>query len=196
MTDGSKSGLALKGPMVTLTPFGERHITPRYLAWLSDDEVNRYSKRYGSPPQSAADARAWLAGISPDEHVLAIEAAGLGHVGNIKLGPIHHRDGRADISILIGERAVWGRGIGAEATYLATRHLFSGLGLNRVEAGSANPAFIRMVEKLGWKKEGLQRQRVRIGGHVFDWTLVAQLRSEFRTIDAFEPAEASAGVSR
>lgn len=102
---------------------------------------------------TAVEAAAYLSTRGQDEVILAIETPEEGHVGNIKFGPIDREDSRADIAILIGERSVWGKGIGEEAVYLVTRHLFENEGLARVDAGTTNPAFLRLVEKLGWRRE-------------------------------------------
>jgi RimJ/RimL family protein N-acetyltransferase len=176
-----------------LNRFRPEDISERYLDWLSDPEVNRFSQRYGQPRPIAGEARKWLDSRAPDEVVYAIFAPGLGHVGNVKYGPIDHANRRADISILIGERAAWNRGIGAEAVYLVTRHLFFDRGLVRVDAGSANPAFIRLAEKLGWRVEGVLRQHVRLGDRLVDWTLLAQMADEFRARPNFERTMVAAG---
>ena len=173
---------------MTLTAFEQSDITPRYLSWLGDAEVNQYSQRHGQAAPTAEEARAWLAERAPDEHVLAIRTDDRGHVGNLKYGPVDRHNSRADISILIGEKQCWGTGIGAESIYLLTRHLFADQGLNRVDAGSGNPAFIRMVQKLGWQIEGVLRQRVLIADRFIDWTLVALLRDEFVLMPPYEGA--------
>jgi RimJ/RimL family protein N-acetyltransferase len=171
-------GPVLRGARLLLRPFGPDDVDERYLGWLNDPVVNAHSRRLGSR-SSAAEARLYLASLGPDERVLGIHHHALGHVGNLKYGPIDRADSRADVSILIGERDAWGQGIGREAVYLVTRHLFLTEGLNRVDAGSGNPAFVRLVLSLGWRAEGEQHERVRIGGHLVDWTLLAQLRREF-----------------
>lgn len=125
--------------------------------------------------------------LRADEHVLAI-LVGDEHVGNVKFGPIDWQNACADISILLGERKVWGQGIGAEAVYLVSRYLLKTLGLNRVHADSFNPAFLKLVDKLGWRIEGVLRERVRLDGRFFDDTVVSQLAREFRMIEAFEPS--------
>jgi RimJ/RimL family protein N-acetyltransferase len=153
-------------------------VNERYLAWLSDPVVNAHSRRAGTST-SAMEAKLYLASLGPDEAVLGIHHRALGHVGNVKYGPIDRANDRADISILIGARDAWGKGVGREAVYLVTRHLFETEGLNRVDAGSGNPAFVRMVQSLGWRVEGVQRERVRVGDRHLDWTLLAQLRREF-----------------
>jgi RimJ/RimL family protein N-acetyltransferase len=176
----------LTGARLVLRPFRPEDITERYLDWLADPEVNRYSRRLGQPRPSMAEARRWLEARAAEEFVYAITMPGLGHVGNVKAGPIDRANGRADISILIGERRAWNRGVGAEAVYLVTRYLFMDHRLDRVDAGSGNPAFIRLVGKLGWRIEKVLGEKVRIGDGWLDWTVVAQHRSEFRRRPEYE----------
>lgn len=179
---------ALHGARLTLRPLTSQHITARYLAWTGDDEVNRYSRRFGKPAQSAAEIFAWITGLQRDEIALAIEVPPLGHIGNIKYGPINWSNLDADVSILIGERAAWGRGYGAEAHYVVVKHLFLDRGLNRVHAASINPAYVRMVERIGWAREGVQREESRVGGVFYDSILLSFLRREFVVRPEYEPA--------
>ncbi len=179
-TEALRPDLVLRGRDVVLRRFTTDDITPRYLSWLSDPETNEHSQRHGQAPTSAESARHYLSNLSPEEMILAIELESEGHVGNIKFGPVDRRNSRSDISILIGEKAVWGRGVGKRAVYLVSRFLFEEVALHRLDAGSGNPAFIAMVERLGWCREGVLRQRVRIGERLVDWVLLAQLREEFR----------------
>lgn len=181
---GRAAAPRLLGRRVTLVPFGADRITDRYVAWLNDPEVNAYSRRKGVHT-TAADASRYLSSLQDDEHVLAI-LVGDEHVGNVKYGPVDWRNACADISILVGDRAIWGQGIGAEAVYLVSRHLLTDVGLNRVHADSSNPAFLRLVDRLGWRIEGVLRERVRLGDRFFDDTVVSLLAREFRVIDAFE----------
>lgn len=171
--------MQLRGTSVGLVPFGADLVSDRYLGWLSDDEVNRYSQRRGSKPQSREDALRWLAGLTAGETVLAIMAPGYGHIGNIKFGPIDRVNSRSDIAILIGERSSWGQGFGGDALATVTRHLLVTENLNRVDAGSANPSFIALVKRLGWRVEGVLRERVRIGDRLLDWTVLSMLRREY-----------------
>lgn len=183
---GKIAPVRIVGAQVTLVPFGPAHMTERYVAWLNDPEVNAFSQRRGVS-STLDDARRYMASLRPDEIVLAI-TVGDRHVGNVKLGPVDWRNACADISILIGERDVWSRGVGAEAVYLVSRYLLKEVGLNRVHADSRNPAFIKLAEKLGWRVEGVQRERLRVDGRFCDNTLVSLLAREFRPVAAFEPA--------
>jgi ribosomal-protein-alanine N-acetyltransferase len=179
-------GPILRGRRLTMRPLAGDLVGERYVRWLNDPEVNRFSQRFGTTT-TLEEAEAWLAGLGPTETVFAVLDPECGHVGNVKVGPVDARNSRADISILIGEQSVWGKGIGTEAMYLAARYLFLDKGLNRVDAGSTNPGFIKAVRKLGWQVEGVLRQRVRIGDTFHDWTLLSQLRSEFAVRPDLEP---------
>ena len=177
----------ISGSQVLLREFSARDISSRYLGWLSDPIVNKYSRRsMNLEPVTKASAEAYLESLGADERILAIEMPQHGHVGNVKYGPIDRANRRADISILIGEQSTWGKGVGAEAVYLVSRYLFQDEEVNRIEAGSANPAFIALVSKLGWKTEGCLRQYVQLTDGFYDWTLLSLLKSEFQQINRFE----------
>ncbi|WP_425403018.1 GNAT family N-acetyltransferase [Hwanghaeella sp.] len=178
----------LKGRRLTLRPFLPGDVHDRYLDWLADPVVNEYSQRRGAPRPTAREAQAYLSGLAEGEAVLGIHHPEHGHVGNVKFGPVDRPNGRADISILIGEPAVWGKGVGTEAIYLVSKYLFRTEALNRVDAGSRNPAFIRAVTKLGWKTEGVLRQRIGTPEGYKDYTLLAQLAEEFTERPEFEQA--------
>ena len=187
--------IVLRGLRVTLRPFGIEQMTTRYLGWLNDPEVNRWSRRSEMGNIDEVAARAYLKSLVDDERILGIHLAGDGHIGNIKFGPIDWANSRTDISIVIGERHVWGRGVGAEAVYLVSQYLFETLGLNRLDAGSCNPAFVKMVQNIGWRVEGVLRERVRLGDQFYPYTILAQLRSEFARLDRFEVPYVNSGLS-
>ncbi len=176
----------IAGSSVKLRKFDASQIHDRYIAWLNDPVVNKLSRRGFAAPVSTEDAKSYLEGLSADEIVLGIYEGQIGHVGNLKYGPVDWVNSRADISILIGEPAMWGSGVGKQAVYLVTRFLFDELGLNKVDAGSNNPAFLRLVENLGWSVEGVLRQRIRIADGYSDNTLVGLLSTEFERRPAFE----------
>jgi RimJ/RimL family protein N-acetyltransferase len=169
----------MNGRRLVLREFDASQISERYLRWLADPAVNRYSRRANTEPVSADQAAQYLMTLAKDEVVFGIHHPDNGHVGNIKYGPIDWVNRRADISIVIGECAVWGQGIGAESVYLVTKYLFEKIALNRVDAGTRNPAFVCLVQKLGWKIEGVRRRCICASDGYHDQVLVAQLAAEF-----------------
>ena len=61
------------------------------------------------------------------------------------------------------------------------RHLFDGMGLRRIEADidPRNLASCRLVEKLGFVREGTLRERWQVNGECADSALYGLLRRDF-----------------
>ena len=76
----------------------------------------------------------------------------------------------------------WGRGLVTEAAARLVEHAFADLALHRVWASCLpeNPASARVLEKLGFRREGLLRQNLRIHGAWRDSWLYAILADEWR----------------
>lgn len=180
-------GPTLPGRSIHCRPLTLDDVSERYVGWLNDPEVNRYSRRRLFTT-TADDASRFIKSLAPDEHVLAILTNDdETHIGNIQVGPIDQLARCAEIRILVGDRSVWGRGFGTEAIYLVTRHLFLDEKLHRVEANSCNPAFVRAVQKLGWRKEGRLRERFPLDGGLLDYLWFGQLEHEFQPRSEYEP---------
>jgi len=182
------SSPVLRGRSISCRVFSADGVHARYVEWLNDPEVNRYSRRR-FVVTTEADARAFLDGLSPDECVLAIHTADHVHIGNIQYHIVDRQAAVAELRLLIGEREAWGRGYGTEALYLVSRDLFERLALNRVEANTCNPAFARAVEKLGWRLEGRLRERCLCDGRRLDYLWFGQLRSEFARRPDLDPVD-------
>jgi RimJ/RimL family protein N-acetyltransferase len=76
---------------------------------------------------------------------------------------------------------VWGRNYMSEVIQAVVQYVFEGLGLNRLYAYHMlrNHVCKRVLEKNGFKQEGLLRQRVRKWGQFEDVALWAILRQEW-----------------
>ncbi|MGI9422332.1 MAG: GNAT family N-acetyltransferase [Hyphomicrobiaceae bacterium] len=150
-----------------------------YLAWLNDQEVLRYRGPKAFPTTMSALVQ-WIESLpARGDLVLAIITNADGkHVGNIALNSIMWPHGSAELSILIGDKNAWGKGVGSEAITLLTMHAFKSMGLRRIWAESPNPAFNRIVENLGWHKEGIKRQALLVDGIHSDITCWSILREE------------------
>lgn len=185
--------VTLRTPRLKIAPFTHASINEVYLDWLSDPEVNAHTRRLGKPRTTRASAEAWVHNLATDEVAFMIDAQEFGPIGTIKYGPVNWSNLASDVAILIGCQPAWGNGFGAEAIYALSRHLFWDRGVNRLSAASVNPGFIRAVEKLGWRREGVQRQEALIGGRFLDSVLLSKLKDEFRVISCYEPSVAIVG---
>jgi RimJ/RimL family protein N-acetyltransferase len=140
-------------------------------------------------PLDAEVARQWLASLTQAmavgsaEHFAIREAAGTPLVGMVSLRGIDREHEEAELSFWIG-RPFWGRGYATEAAGAAVDRAFDGLGINRIVAHHMvrNPASGRVLARLGFRQEGLLRERVKKWGVYEDVVLMALLRRD-RALD-------------
>ena len=85
----------------------------------------------------------------------------------------------AEVGYWLGE-AHWGNGYASEALRALTRYAFEELGLRRLSAGvfGHNPASARVLEKVGYRLEGIERNGVIKEGMLVDQHLYAILRDD------------------
>lgn len=102
------------------------------------------------------------------------------HIGNIKIGPINWIHRFADISLLIGDKNYWGKGIATEAIKLISSFGFNQLNLHKLKAGcySENKGSERAFLKAGYFIEGTLKQHFFSKGNYQDTTLLALLSNE------------------
>jgi RimJ/RimL family protein N-acetyltransferase len=155
-----------------LEPFAERHLSERYVAWLNDPEVVRFSEQR-LRRHSLESCRTYMESFAgtPDHFWAAIVTEqGLGHVGNLT-ARIDEEESVADVAILIGERRAWGHGYATEAWLAVTDYMLRTLGLARVTAGTmrANERMLALMRRTGMAEEGGDGEIVRATFARDDW---------------------------
>ena len=136
-------------------------------------------------PLDEGVAREWLATLAQAvelgsaEHFAIREAAGRPLVGMVSLRGIDREHDQVELSFWIG-RPFWGRGYATEAAGAAVDRAFDVLGMNRIVAHHMvrNPASGRVLARLGFRQEGLLRERVKKWGVYEDVVLMALLRRD------------------
>ena len=103
-----------------------------------------------------------------------------GFCGVTEVRDIDHEHLQGELSFWLAIEA-WGRGYMSEVVQAVVRYGFEVLSLNRLYAYHMlrNPASGRILEKNGFKQEGLLHQRVRKWGQYEDVALWAILRQEW-----------------
>jgi RimJ/RimL family protein N-acetyltransferase len=109
-------------------------------------------------------------------------------IGAVGLREIDTEHSQAELGFWIAVQA-WGKGYATEATRRVIRYAFEELKLNRVYAHHMvrNPASVKVLEKLGMKREGLLRQRVRKWGVFEDVVLMAILHDDWIQMSGNSP---------
>ncbi|MDR3400900.1 MAG: GNAT family protein [Chthoniobacter sp.] len=154
-----------------------------YPGWLNDPEVCSGNSHHTFPyTREGALAYIERARQTRDELILAIVLReGDRHIGNIALQHIHPVNRSAELSVIIGERDVWGRGFAHEAAVLLVAHGFGVLNLERIACGTfaGNIAMQKLALRLGMKEEGRRRQAAFKNGRFEDIIEFGLLRHEF-----------------
>lgn len=88
---------------------------------------------------------------------------------------------RAELGYSI-HRTSWGRGLGTEAAAALLTFSFERLDIRRMEADvdPRNGASLRVLEKLGFVREGFMRERWELAGELQDGIFLGLLRREWR----------------
>ena len=149
----------------------------------SNPEVMRY---WSTPPMQhlgEAEARVKL--------VRGHAAAGTGFeqredtrvIGTLSLFRFDQQNDRAEIGYVLG-RAFWGKGFMHEALTALIEFAFGAMELRRLEADTdpRNGASIRALERLGFAREGLLRERWVVAGVVSDSLLFGLLRRDWAAL--------------
>ncbi|MFO0617170.1 MAG: GNAT family N-acetyltransferase [Polyangiaceae bacterium] len=101
-------------------------------------------------------------------------------VGHATLFHLEKEHRRAEVGYSV-VRHLWGRGIGAAAVTVLVRFAFGALDLRRLEADvdPRNTGSLRLVEKLGFVREGYMRERWELQGEIQDAVYFGLLRREW-----------------
>lgn len=144
---------------VTLREIVEADV-PHWVAWFNDPEVTEFTGMEVGQVTLEGEQRWFEAVTAPDykDHHWQIDVQGT-HIGGCSLA-LTHGDRQAELGIVIGERAYWGKGYGTAALCEVLRRGFVELKLHRIhlQALAANARGIRCYEKAGFRHEGLHRQ--------------------------------------
>jgi RimJ/RimL family protein N-acetyltransferase len=133
----------------------------------------------------AVDEKWYESYLASREHnvrlAIVLEKGGQ-YVGNVNLTGIHPVNRSAEFSILIGDKALWGKGVGQEATRLMLAHAFGDRNLHRVHLSvlATNARALRLYEGVGFRTEGTLRQAVFKTGAYHDLVMMSVLRHEHR----------------
>lgn len=169
-----------------LRPFAPGDADALY-ALQSNPRVLRY---WDAPPWTDRDrAQAFLAACLQMQEDgsgarFAIETladrAFIGWCAMFRWNPVYRSLG---IGYCLDEPA-WGRGYATEAVHAMLAWAFGALDLNRVDAelDTRNAASARVLEKLGFRREGLRREDCIVSGEVSDSWIYGLLRRDWQAL--------------
>lgn len=150
------------------------------VANASHADVSRGLRDRFPYPYTGDDGRAWLArAVDESDRAWAIEIGGAA-VGGVSLHPgvdVHRHS--AELGYWLG-RKYWGRGIMTAVLANFADHAMSAFRLHRLFATvyANNPASMRVLEKVGFEREGVQKSAVIKRGELLDLYMYARVRAQ------------------
>lgn len=174
----------LVGECVYLRPI-EPEDLPFIRRWANDPDVRRLTGE--ALPMSKAGADEFLERVRQDKErvwfvvVLKENDRVIGEAGLLRM---FHPWRNTDLSIIIGDKEAWGKGYGTQAILLLLDYAFGYLGFHRVSVGVVgfNERALRFYEKVGFKREGLQRDGYYYDHAFHDFVMMSILEDEFRQL--------------
>ena len=144
----------------------------RYWSWPAFTDIGQARRLLDDIRTHAANGTLFQWGIALNDTDAVIGTATL-----YQLDRAHRR---GEIGFALARRA-WGGGYATEAITRLLRHAFEDLDLHRIEADPdpQNIASIRVLERQGFKYEGLLRERYFLNGVAMDAAWYGLLRREW-----------------
>ncbi|QGZ39475.1 RimJ/RimL family protein N-acetyltransferase [Pseudoduganella flava] len=157
------------------------------LAIHADPEVMRYFSEtpWSDPERPARQIAQDAAAFAAREYfrfAIVLNETGR-QIGNCTLRSLHWQNRRAEVGYAL-RRDYWGGGYMSEALRALLAFAFGELDLHRLEADidPRNTGSTQCLERLGFQREGLLRERWIVGGEVHDSVLYGLLRREWAAL--------------
>lgn len=174
----------LCGEMVVLRPLARQDL-PLIRQWSNDPELRGLT---GSvTPRGEPDDDKFFAQVygSVDRMWFSVWSQAdekmIGEAGLLRMFPAWRT---TDMSVVIGDREAWAKGYGSEIAHLLLDYAFGYLNFHRVGIGvvAFNTRALKFWEKVGFKREGVQRDGYYYNHRYYDFIMMSILEYEFRKI--------------
>jgi ribosomal-protein-alanine N-acetyltransferase len=150
------------------------------ITWFEDFEITRNLKR--QHPPTLEEEKEWIEqmGRDPNAVIWMVEFEGR-PVGNTGIRNIDWKNGSGRTGTIIGDKSVWGRGLGRELMQLRCEYAFMQLPLRKLKSAylEGNEASARAQKAAGYREVGRWRQDHFVDGQWRDHILTEVLREEW-----------------
>ena len=181
-----KSGVAeptswnVEGPRISIVPFREEYLTSRYVSWLNDPVVTRYSElRHRT--HSIESCRTYLEATQRSGHFFGaiLEKTSQRHIANLS-AYINSQNSVIDLAILLGDKKFWGQGLGREAWIVMMNFVIREKLARKVTGGTmaTNIPMLRIFEKAGMQEDGRRTRQFVFEGSEIDLLYYARFAEQ------------------
>jgi RimJ/RimL family protein N-acetyltransferase len=171
--------MILRGKKIILRPI-KMSDAPRYVKWLSDSDVHKFTTRKGI---TLKEEKKWIRELpkKKNEKTFAIETRNKVHIGSVGLR-IKPMDENAILGILIGDKRYWSSGYGTDAMRTILQYGFEKLKLHKISLGvfSYNPRAINLYLDMGFEIQGIYEEDIRWKSKYYDLYQMALFKNKWQ----------------
>ncbi len=172
-------GPVIQGKLALLRP-PKPEDAPHMITWFEDMEVTRFLAR--TTPPSLEMEHEWLEKMarSQDDVLWVVEFEGR-RVGVTAIHAIDWKDGHGTTGTTIGDKTVWGKGIGREVMQLRAAYGFVHMPLRKLKSAyfDGNEASAKAQAAAGYRVVGRYRAEHFMGGRYVDMIATELLREDW-----------------
>jgi len=172
--------------MIELKPLLKSNVSSFY-KWINDEEVIKYSLSLFQKINTKEEIDKWYKGLIEDAEIISygifLKTTGA-LVGYAGIGAISKINRSGEYYIFIGEKKMWGKGIGTIVTEQVLKIGFSKFKLNRIFLTVSEPNLggIKAYKNAGFKLEGKLRQACYRDNKFHDKIIMSIIKSEWEKI--------------
>jgi [ribosomal protein S5]-alanine N-acetyltransferase len=163
--------ITIETDRLCLKPFSERHIDDRFVSWLNDKNVMRFSDQRHVTHTKDSCMKYLDTFDGSSNHYWAIELKGESSrcIGSLT-AYVDENNSVANVGIMIGDMAVWGEGFGKEAFLSIVTWLSNVKKIRKVMAGTMgiNVAMLKVMSSVGMQEECRLKDYYIVDGQLAD----------------------------
>ncbi len=172
----------LSGNNIYLRPL-EAEDLPFVRQWYNDPVIRGQIGM--TLPESKTSSEEWFERINKDKErvwfavVRKEDDKVIGEAGLLRM---YHLWRNTDLTMIIGDKEAQGKGYGSEAIRLLLDYAFGYLNFHRVSIGVVgfNEKAVRFYERIGFRREGVQRDGYYWNHRYYDFVMMSILEDEYR----------------
>ena len=166
---------------IVIKPFRKEYITEKYVSWLNDKDVTKYSEQrhHQHTIGSCIEFLDFNKKNNNIFYAVFLKINKLEHIGNI-LAYVDLNNNSANLTILIGEKKYWGLGYGLEAWTLMLNYLLKNLKIRKVCAGTVNENYgmLKIMKMSGMLPDGIRVKEKLVGSKELDMIYTAKFNNK------------------
>ena len=164
-----KKELLIKGKFIKLSKFQKEDISEKYIGWLNDEEVVKYSNQRFIKHNFLSSKKYLKSFLGSKNLFLSIKLSKNNKmIGTMTAYFSFHNT--VDVGIMIGDKFEWGKGYGKDAWNALLLWLEEDLHIRKITAGTlaSNVGMLKLIKDSGMLLEATKKDHEMIGNQAVD----------------------------